>query len=629
MAATGRTQGRRWRTGLGKSAAAGLVAGALAALAPATAAAEGAGARTTAPTGAASRAAAADEAGTVREIDAFVRGRLDATGTPGAALAVIEDGRVVHRRGFGEDGRGRAVTPDTPFLWGSVSKPVTGLAVMQLVEAGRVNLDEPVRTYLPRFRLVDPDVSDRITVRHLLTNTSGIPASAGNEIGDRYDNAPGALADAVRDLARIAPTSRPGTSYAYSSAGYAVLGALVEEVSGRPFGTYLHERVLDPLGMDHAVATEQDFERERVAPGHRSVFGTPVRFDAPYDTAGVPFGHVGGSLRDLTRFVLAELDGGRLDGRRVLSAKGTAETQRGHVDGSVGRYGLGWSVGTLKGTGERMVWKDGALPGHHAMVVMLPDSDRAVIVLQNAYHQLRAQEFGDAAFGAAQLLSGATPRATPTDPLAIVLPWTTAGLAAALLLCLAAPALRRLPRRRTAARARSRRRIALTTTASVAATLTLAALLWWLPSTLGGTPAMALLWIPDVGWSLVTAVVLALLLAAERTALGAWDLRRCGGETPGPRRAAVQPRRPRSVGSEHAGRCSCSPGDPTASCWTARPTPRGTGGAPSGRWRREPGSLSRDGAGGPPNGTRRTDWAGPRPRSARTSRLRASAGHLS
>lgn len=172
-----------------------------------------------------------------------------------------------------------------------------------------------------------------------------------------------------------------------------------------------------------------------------------------------------------------------------------------------------------------MVWKDGALPGHHAMVVMLPDSDRAVIVLQNAYHQLRAQEFGDAAFGVARMLSGAAPRTTPTDPLVIALPWAMAGLAAVLLLCVAGPALRRLPGRRAAARARSRRRIVLTATASVTGALTLAALLWWLPSSLGGTPAMALLWIPDVGWGLVAAFVLALLLAAERTVLAALDLR--------------------------------------------------------------------------------------------------------
>ncbi|MEU6004046.1 serine hydrolase domain-containing protein [Streptomyces sp. NPDC047197] len=490
-----------------------------------------AGTVTAAGAGLAAPVAAAEEghAGEWSEVDAFVGGRLDATDTPGAALAVIEDGRVVHEKGFGEDGRGRTVTPDTPFLWGSVSKPVTGLAVMQQVEAGRVDLDAPVRGYLPWFRLADRDASERITVRHLLTHTSGIPTAASGEIGDRYDNAPGALADAARDLARVEPADRPGGSFAYSSAGYAVLGALVEKVSGRPFGTYLHEEILDPLGMEHAVATEGDFTRERVAPGHRSLFGTPVPFDAPYDTSGVPYGHVGGSARDLARLVLAELGGGKLHGRQVLSAKGIADTQRGHVDSSADRYGLGWSVGTLKGTGERMVWHDGALPGFQAMVVMLPDSDRAVIVLQNAYHQLRAEEFGDAAFGAAQLLAGADPRRTPVDPIAVALPWAAAALAGALLLGVAAPALRRLPGRRAAVRGRSRRRIVVATVASVTAALGVAAVLWRLPSALGGTLPMALLWLPDVGWGLIAAIALALLLAVERTVLAAVDLWRLRG----------------------------------------------------------------------------------------------------
>lgn len=467
----------------------------------------------------------AADAGRWAAIDDFVEGRLGATGTPGAALAVIEGGRVVHERDFGYDGRGRAVTPGTPFLWGSVAKPVTGLAVMQLVEAGRVELDAPVRTYLPWFRLADRAASDRITVRQLLTNTSGIPASATGEIGDRYDNAPGALAHAVRDLARIAPDAEPGESYAYSTAGYAVLGTLVEEVSGQPFGTYLHRNILDPLGMEHTVATEEDFDREQVPPGHRFLFGEPAPFDAPYDTSGVPGAHLGGSARDLTRFVLAELGGGQLDGRRVLSATGIVETQRGHVDSDVDRFGLGWSVGTLKGTNERMVWKSGSLPGHDAMIVMLPDSDRAVIVLQNAFHLLRAQEFHDAAFGTARMLSGAAPGTTPADPLARVLPWAMVALVGVPALGALAPALRFLPRRAAATRVRSRRRIVRNTLVSVAASLAPAALfLWVLPAALGGSLDSALLWLPDTGWGAVGVVVAALVLAVERTVLAVVDL---------------------------------------------------------------------------------------------------------
>ncbi|MFC9944994.1 serine hydrolase domain-containing protein [Streptomyces pratensis] len=458
-------------------------------------------------------------------MDDFVEGRLDATGTPGAALAVIEGGRVVHEKVFGKDGRARSVTPDTPFLWGSVAKPVTALAVMQLVETGRVALDAPARTYLPWFRLADKGASDRITVRQLLTNTSGIPASATAEIGDRYDNAPGALTHAVRDLGQIAPEAAPGESYAYSSAGYAVLGALVEEVSGRDFGTYLHEEVLGPLGMKHAVATERDFERERVTPGHRFIFDDPAPFDAPYDTSGVPSAHLGGSVRDLSRLVLAELGGGQVDGRRVLSAAGIAETQRGQVDSDRDRFGLGWSVGTLDGTNERMVWKSGSLPGNDAMVVMLPDSGRAVIVLQNAFHLLRAQEFHHAALGAARILSGEEPGSASAEPLASALPYIMAALAGVLALCVVAPVLRIRPGRRAAARARSPHRIVFSTLGVVVLSLILTASLWWvLPEALGGTLASAVLWLPDAAWGTVGIVALALLLAAERTVLAVVDL---------------------------------------------------------------------------------------------------------
>ncbi|MFB7938180.1 serine hydrolase domain-containing protein [Streptomyces sp. NPDC056049] len=468
----------------------------------------------------------ADGRGRWSDMDAFVRERMAATGTPGGAWAVVEGGAVVHEQAYGRDGRGAAVTPDTPFLWGSLAKPVTALAVMQLVEDGRVRLDAPARTYLPWFRLADREVSDRITVRHLLTNTSGIPASATAEVQDRYDNAPGALAHAVRDLARIEPGAEPGTAYAYSSAGYAVLGALVEEVSGESYGAYAHERILGPLGMEHAIATEDDAERERLAPGHRPVFGRPTVFDAPYDTAGAPAAHVGGSVGDAARLVLAQLGGGEVDGRRVLSARGIAEMHRGQADSDIDRFGLGWSVGTLPGTGERTVWKSGSLPGYDAMIIMLPESDRAVIVLQNAFDLLRAQEFHHAAVGAARILSGAEPGAASADPLATVLPWSAAALAVLLTLCAAAPALRILPGRRAAARARSRRRILWTTAVSAGTSLALVALLWWvLPASLGGTLASALLWLPDTGWSAVAVIAAALFLAVERLALAAVDLR--------------------------------------------------------------------------------------------------------
>src|SRR3712207_2371790 len=121
----------------------------------------------------------------VAQIDAFVRAQVARHGIPGLALAVVDGDQIIHLGGYGTaDQTGRAVTPHTPFVLASVSKPITALAVMQLVEAGKVELDAPVQHYLPAFRLADPAASAQITVRHLFQHTSGMPNTACDTRGD-------------------------------------------------------------------------------------------------------------------------------------------------------------------------------------------------------------------------------------------------------------------------------------------------------------------------------------------------------------------------------------------------------------------------------------------------------------
>src|SRR3989454_11052600 len=115
----------------------------------------------------------------IASIDAYISAQMQANHIPGVALGLVHNDQIVHLRGFGSaDQSGRAVTTHTPFLLASVSKSFTALAVMQLVEAGKVELDAPVQRYLPWFRLADPVASARISVRHLLYHTSGLPDSA-------------------------------------------------------------------------------------------------------------------------------------------------------------------------------------------------------------------------------------------------------------------------------------------------------------------------------------------------------------------------------------------------------------------------------------------------------------------
>ena len=187
------------------------------------------------------------------EMDAFVQSHMQDRGIPGVAVTVIRGDQVVHQRGFGvADPSGRPVTPQTLFRIGSNSKSFTALAIMQLVEQGRVDLDAPAQRYLPWFRLADAEASAQITVAQLLYHTSGIPGSA---LYDSFTDRSLTLEQYVRDLSSIR-TNRPvGSSYEYSNANYNVAGLIVEAVSGQSYSSFVKQHIFDPLQMTRSTAS--------------------------------------------------------------------------------------------------------------------------------------------------------------------------------------------------------------------------------------------------------------------------------------------------------------------------------------------------------------------------------------
>src|SRR6266516_2736780 len=167
------------------------------------------------PVAAASHAGAPD----LTRIDAYVSEQMQADHIPGVALGLVHNDQIVHLRGFGEASQsGRAVTPQTPFILASVSKSFTALAIMQLVEAGKVKLDAPVQRYLPWFRVADPVASARITIRHLLNHTSGLPTTPGGEFVTSADTSDRALEQRVRALSSAELTAPVGTIWQYCNA---------------------------------------------------------------------------------------------------------------------------------------------------------------------------------------------------------------------------------------------------------------------------------------------------------------------------------------------------------------------------------------------------------------------------
>ena len=165
--------------------------------------------------------AGACDTGAYGAIDTYVEQQMRRLNIPGVALAIVEGDKVVHLRGFGQARPGgEAPTPQTPFVLGSTTKSFTALAVMQLVEAGRIDLDALVQRYLPWFRVAAPQASVQMTVRHLLNQTSGLPTLPGMISLADLDDSPGAAERQARAISTLRLTRPVGAAFEYSNVNY-------------------------------------------------------------------------------------------------------------------------------------------------------------------------------------------------------------------------------------------------------------------------------------------------------------------------------------------------------------------------------------------------------------------------
>ena len=304
---------------------------------------------------------------------------------PGLALGIVHDGHPVHLRGFGRaDDCGRPFTPQTPLFIGSDSKSFTALAVMQLAEAGKADLDAPVQRYIPWFQVADPEASALITVRHLLNQTSGLTERAGR--GTTLAAGMHPLEPAVRALATTRLARAPGAAFEYSNLNYTTLGLVVERTAGEPFDAYLKRHIFEPLNMRHTYTAVEDARLDGLASGYRYWFGFPAAFDAPGHGGTVPAGGIISTAEDMSRYLAMYQGGGRYHGQVVLSAAGIAEMmrpgprqERGAFAGA--GYGMGWFTGPWGGVDAS--YHPGDEPGAHAGMALVPRGNWGVVVMFN------------------------------------------------------------------------------------------------------------------------------------------------------------------------------------------------------------------------------------------------------
>ena len=353
------------------------------------------------------------------EIESFVQDEMAAQRVPGLALGIVEDGRLAYVRGFGKaDDSGRAVTPQTPFIIGSVAKSFTALAIMQLVEAKKIDLDAPVQRYLPWFRVADEQASAEITVQHLLNHTSGISTKTGRSYQGNGDTSDTALEQAVRKLKSAELSAPVGSKHQYSTINYSVLGLIVQTVAGQSYESYVQTKIFDPLKMQNSYTSEAAAQPAGLATGYNYWFGRPRASHQAYNRGLIPAGYLIASAEDMTHYVVAQLDGGQYEGTSLLSSGGIGELHRPAVqtpkeDTS---YGMGWFVGPLNDI--PVVHHQGETFNFHSNVVLIPQSHKGVVVLMNAENSLdlfTAGRMGTIAAGVASLVEGQEPPSPPSN----------------------------------------------------------------------------------------------------------------------------------------------------------------------------------------------------------------------
>jgi CubicO group peptidase (beta-lactamase class C family) len=348
------------------------------------------------------------------EIDAYIERQMERLNIPGAALAVVEGNEIAHLRGFGRARPGsEEPTPQTPLVIGSLTKSFTALAVMQLVEAGKIELDAPVQRYLPWFRVAEPRASARITVRHLLNQTSGLPTSAGEiQLAD-LDQSPSATERQARALSTLELTRPVGSAFEYSNANYSLLGLVVEAASGESYADYVQEHIFAPLGMTHSYTSQAVAQQNGLAVGHQYWFAIPFAApNMPIPHGSLPAAGLISSSEDLARYLIAHLNEGRYGDVQVLSGAGVEDLHRGAADFSamglsLGKYGMGWFVDKIGQT--KMLWHTGTLPHFGAYMALLPEQEKGVVLLFNACHHWYNPVQAEFGAGVAALLAGEQP----------------------------------------------------------------------------------------------------------------------------------------------------------------------------------------------------------------------------
>ncbi len=306
------------------------------------------------------------------DVAVMINHHLKDSNIPGIVVGIIKNGELIYSDQIGIDGNGKDLNSNTPMFIGSISKSLTALATMQLVEKNLISLEDPIKKHIPYFKVANPTLTENITVKDLLYQTSGLSRKRSIPSSD-YDFSIKKRVKALSDMKEVIDN---GQEFHYLNDNYNILGLLIEEVSGKTYGGYMKENIFDPIGMLNTTANVENIRAENIY-GYTNIFGFSKKIKQLVPRYDIPSGYIISNLKDMSSYMSFLLN----PDESILSAAAIDKMREVSGDSN---YAMGWHIKEVDNL--TIVEHSGAVPGFSSHMALIPETNSGYIYIMNKNH---------------------------------------------------------------------------------------------------------------------------------------------------------------------------------------------------------------------------------------------------
>ena len=348
-----------------------------------------------------------------KKIDNYVQNIQDKANLPAVAIGIIQDEKIVYKKSYSQN---KNISIDSLFFIGSLTKSFTALAIMQLVEQGKIDLDSSVKKYLPWFEIKDKEHIKDLSIRTLLNQTSGFSTYEGLKNFDNFDSDKMVLENTIRDLKNVSLQTKPTSNFAYSNINYQILGLIIQKVSGISYGEFLQKNIFDKLDMKNTYTSMDNVDLNSLTKGHFLWFGQAVKMQYPFNRAMLSAGYIISNIEDMGKYLIANLNGNenllkKQNLKQLHTPSATIVKDKTH-------YSFAWFVDTSKQ--EPYLNHMGSTPGYSAFMIIFPKRKLGLIVLINTTsYTLGSTQINNLAGGIIDIIDNKLPKESKIDLISI------------------------------------------------------------------------------------------------------------------------------------------------------------------------------------------------------------------